>query len=376
MEKDYSLIKRFKYNDSEFLDAVKNGEWILLDGIENSPSFIAEKITLLCGEKPELNLYEKDEGPIKPKSGFHLFITYNPERINMSNLIPSSLFDKCLVYNLESFVNERISIPQIIHGFLVNKLSIKDKDILYDISSRLSNIHFVIKDDLNKNNYNEISERTIINFCKNINKDIVNIKENYLYFYFPSLDIKDRKKYFKLINENIAKEGTKFKAIATHFEIECKELLSSLLSYLKEDYKEESKYQIFFDKFLYDFLNIPFKYINELKSKISNMINNFKNNKFIFNIFIDYINEINNYLEINKKNLNNEVLRHKANDFPLIKTLIVYEDLNKEYLILWNWINSLGETIDIFRQIKDMHKYQSIILLCSYIVTIWIIFNH
>ena len=172
----------------------------------------------------------------------------------MSNLIPSSLSDKCLVYNLESFVNERISIPQIIHGFLVNKLSIKDKDILYDISSRLSNIHFVIKDDLNKNNYNEISERTIINFCKNIRKEIVNIKENYLYFYFPSLDIKHRKKYFELINKNIAKKGVKFEAIATHFEIECKELLSSLSSYLKEDYKEESKYQIFFGKFLYDFL--------------------------------------------------------------------------------------------------------------------------
>jgi hypothetical protein len=54
----------------------------------------------------------------------------------------------------------------------------------------------------------------------------------------------------------------------------------------------------------------------------------------------------------------------------LIKTLIVYEDLNKENLILWNWINSLGETIDIFRQIKDMHKYQSINSLHNFLKSI------
>ena len=375
----YSLIKRFKYTNSEFLDAVINGEWVLLDGIENSPSFIAEKITLLCGEKPELNLYEDDAEPIRPKKGFHLFITYNPERVNNNNLIPNSLFDKCLVYNLESFLNERISISQIIHGFLVNSLSTKDKDILYDIASRLSNIHFIIKENLNKNYYNEITERTIINFCKTIRKENdnlhKNIKENYLYFYFPSLDKKKREDYFKLINENIIKKGTQFEAFATHFKIECKELLSLLSSYIENDFKDENEYRIFFAQFLNHFLNMPFKYINELESCISDVIiknknNNLRNNKSILAMFIDYIKKINNNLEINKDNINNDALRGKINEFPFIKKLVLYEELNKNNLILWNWMNSLLENFNIFRQIEDMHKFQSVESLHNFLKTI------
>ena len=374
----YSLIKRFKYTNSEFLDAVINGEWVLLDGIENSPSFIAEKIALLCGEKPELNLYEEDKEPIRPHQEFHLFITYNPERVNNNNLISNSLFDKCLVYNLESFANERISISQIIHGFLVNSLSTKDKDILYDIASRLSNLHFIIKENLNKNNFNEITERTLINFCKTIRKEIddlhKNIKENYLYFYFPSLDKKKREDYFKLINENIIKKGTQFEALATHFKIECKELLSLLSSYVENDFNDENEYQIFFAQFLNHFLNMPFKYINELKSSISDDIiknkkNNLKNNKYIFVLFIDYINKINNILEINKENINNDSLRDKINEFPIIKKLILYEELNRNNLIVWNWMNSLIENINIFRQIEDMHKFQSIESLHNFLET-------
>lgn len=45
LKSKYSLTNRFEYKKSEFLEVVKNGDWILLDGIENSPSFIAEKIT-------------------------------------------------------------------------------------------------------------------------------------------------------------------------------------------------------------------------------------------------------------------------------------------------------------------------------------------
>ena len=118
LKSKYSLANRFEYKKSDFLQAIKNGDWILLDGIENAPSFIAEKIAFLCGEKPELNLYEIDEPIIKPNEGFHLFITYNPERNYHNNSLPSSLLDKCLVYKLRSFINDRESISQIIHGFL------------------------------------------------------------------------------------------------------------------------------------------------------------------------------------------------------------------------------------------------------------------
>ena len=158
-----NLISFFKYENSDFLNAIKNNEWILLDGIENAPLIIAEKIALLCGESPELNLY--DEEVYKPKSGFHLFITYNKERIHQNQLLSSPLFDKCLIYNLNQFVNNEKSISEIIYGFLVNFHKIFKNndisDIFANISSRLSNIHIKFKQDLN---LDKITERTIINF--------------------------------------------------------------------------------------------------------------------------------------------------------------------------------------------------------------------
>ena len=64
----------------------------------------------------------------------------------------------------------------IIHGFLSNLNFTTNEKLIYDASSRLPNIHNLIE---NKN----ISERTIINYCKtlNIKKIQSSIKENYLY---------------------------------------------------------------------------------------------------------------------------------------------------------------------------------------------------
>jgi midasin (ATPase involved in ribosome maturation) len=169
IKKNYNYIRRFEYCESEFLEALKNGEWILLDGIENSPTFIAEKLSFLCGEKPELNLYEKNIEPIYPSSGFRLFITYNSERTINYNLLPNSLLDKCLIYNLKSFSQDLISISQIIYGHLVNLHFCTDKNILFEISSKLSKIHGIIKDKLILNNKDNITERTVINYCGNLN---------------------------------------------------------------------------------------------------------------------------------------------------------------------------------------------------------------
>ena len=172
------------------MKAVEEGEWILLDGIENAPSSIIEKVTLLCGEKPELNLYETGKKPIHPKEGFHLFMTYNPERINRNESIPNNLLDKCLIYYLDSFMNNEQSISQIIYGFLVNSNYSTNTDLLLDISSRISGVHNKIKTELEKES-ERISERTVIKFCKNwgIPKENMiglpaDIKNNFLYFYF------------------------------------------------------------------------------------------------------------------------------------------------------------------------------------------------
>ena len=83
---------------------------LLLDGIENSPFYIAEKIVSLYGKNPQINIYEKDLATIKPKEGFHLFITYNQQRINNNNFLTKSLLDKCLLFNLKSFQDEPTNI--------------------------------------------------------------------------------------------------------------------------------------------------------------------------------------------------------------------------------------------------------------------------
>ena len=356
LKSKYSLTNRFEYKKSEFLEVVKNGEWILLDGIENSPSFIAEKIAFLCGDKPELNLYEKDEPIITPEEGFHLFITYNPEIIYHNNTLPSSLLDKCLVYNLRSFINDRESISQIIHGFLSNLNFTTNEELIYDVSSRLSNIHKLIE---NKN----ISERNIINFCKtlNIKKIESSIKENYLYYYFPSIAQNEREKYIKIINENINKLGIKFNCLASTFQTKCKEPIY-LLSKFEEYIKEQNGYKLFFIKFLSSFLDTPFKYINNLRSSILEKINsqpkidNIKDFYSIFKIFIEICNEINNsFQRQNEKNFNDTKIRDNIS-FDCIKKFIIYEELNKKNLFSFGWMNLLYEKSNIFNIIENLHK--------------------
>ena len=226
LREKYKFIRRFNYENSDFLNAVKNGDWILLDGIENAPPLIAEKIALLCGEKPELNLYEKDQPPIKPKEGFHLFITYNKERGNYNGSLSKSFLDKCLIYNLKSFLNNE-DISQMMYGFLVNLDIITEPDILINIASRFSNIHNIINNSLNSLSFDNITERNTINYFKNLKKENIyhnnmhqvtqldktqiqkqnlkgktqfiekidifasTFKNNFLYFYFPSLKKKE-----------------------------------------------------------------------------------------------------------------------------------------------------------------------------------------
>ncbi len=361
MKAKYNLMKRFKYNNSKFLQAVMDGEWVLLDGIENAPSFIAEKISFLCGEKPELNLYEKDTETIKPKEGFHLFITYNPERINPNSFLTNSLLDKCLVYNLNYFINDPISTSQIIYGFLVNTQCITDKNILYEISSRLANISRRIKEKM-KNNNNYISERSIINYCKTLNYKSGNLplslKENYLYYYFPFSDKKEREIFIDIINKNIQKKTElKYKALATHYKIECKEPLS-LLSYFE---KEKNECQIF-PRFLTDYLNVPIGYIEKFKSSIIKFRNIMKDKlkSLICNIFIDYLDKINISLQtIDDKILNDTKIRENTN-FPCIKKLILFEELNKKNLFSWNWLNILYKKHNFYDIIENMHLKQDI----------------
>ena len=86
-------IYRFNNNyDSKFVISMKNGDWNLFDGIENSPPQLVEKIIILISKDPELDLLETGKNKYfftkKEKKAnstkindnffiFIIFITYN-----------------------------------------------------------------------------------------------------------------------------------------------------------------------------------------------------------------------------------------------------------------------------------------------------------
>ena len=333
-----------------------------MDGIENAPTFIKEKLSFLCGKKPELNLYEKNMKPISTTKGFHLFITYNSGRVLHNNPLPNSLLDKCLIYNLKSFVNDQISISQIIYGYLVNLDFCNQTDILYDISSRISKIHNIIKEQLSIKNIDDISERTIINYCNKLNNDNLplSLKQNFLYYYFPSANIEEQEVYKKIIDDNIGIKGIEFTPLATAFQIECKESL-----FLLNLIREGNNFHLNFGIFLCECLKSPFKYISKLKKSISETIqylkdNNYKGIYLPLNIFVNYFDKINLLLEKqNKINLNETKIRDNIN-FPCIRILNLFEQLYKANLISWDCIDLIFEKTDIFYSIEEMHKKQNI----------------
>ena len=365
LKEKYNLFNnRFKSKESDFLEAVKKGEWVLLDGIENAPSFIAEKIVSLCGDNPEINIYEKDLAPINPGEGFHLFITYNQQRTNNNNFLPKSLLDKCLLFNLKSFLDDTTNISQIIYGFLLNlTMDLKNINIIYEIASRLSHIHKCLKKIIN-NDYNEsISERTLINYCKTLKKDCLplSIKENLLYFYFPSFSKEKKEEIINLINSEILAQGIKYDTSATNYIYECKDSLNILNRLTNE--MENEEFQKFLSIFLSSLLNIKFKYINTFIETIKQhiAIKQLNNDKASYlNKFTSYLENINSELQNqNNINVNDYKLREKFN-FINIKKLLLFEELNKENLFSWNLINISNINNDIFVIIQNLYEKKNL----------------
>ena len=368
LKEKYKFIHRFKYEKSEILKAIENGEWILLDGIENAPASIIEKVVLLCGDKPELNLYEIGQKPIIPKEGFHLFMTYNPDRMNHNESIPKIILDKCLVYYLDSFINNGQAISQIIYGFLVNSNYLTDTDLLYDVSSRISNIHYKIMNNL-ENESEKITERTIINFCKNLNLNLYNevsnsfphlIKNNFLYFYFPSGNID---KFDKIINDVIKENGIHFVPLAKSFKTECKESLN-LIKILEENI-EKKKNNIFnLGEFIFSCLNIHFVYLENIQKTINDAIDkadksDYKDIYLPLKTFDKYLDEIYKSY-INQEKIMNKLEIRTALEFSEVRKLLLFEKLYKNGLLSWEGFNILYQNINILNSFIKLSTKQNL----------------
>jgi len=140
-----SPLSRFIHKDSVFSDSIcKNkGQWVILDGIEMAPLEIPEKIVPLCGENPEINIFESGKGIYITsndiKENFHLFIIYNPFNKGSKHL-DQVLFNKCVSFTLPSIDISQQDASTIIYNSI--KISKKaNKNIWNMLSSKLAASH-------------------------------------------------------------------------------------------------------------------------------------------------------------------------------------------------------------------------------------------
>lgn len=140
-------VHRFKQQESQFIKAMQNGEWVLIDGIESAPSEIAVKLTSLCGENPELNLFEygpdymfsKKSETNKIHDQFHLFITFNPNAIKDGQTFDQSFLAKCVSFTLEEIDGKIDNSAQILLGGLLSQSY--EMDTAMELATRLGNLH-------------------------------------------------------------------------------------------------------------------------------------------------------------------------------------------------------------------------------------------
>ncbi|CAF4694006.1 unnamed protein product, partial [Rotaria sp. Silwood1] len=97
----------FTFVESEFVQAIREGWWVLLDNVNSAPSDVLERLNSLTEDNPMLSLYENSKGEIlKENKGIHpnfrLFTTANLNRI-YSNKLSSAFLNRVI----------RICLPQI-----------------------------------------------------------------------------------------------------------------------------------------------------------------------------------------------------------------------------------------------------------------------
>ena len=134
--------KRFNERESSFIKAIKEGDWVFIDGIEFAPPHFSEKISSLCNQQRELELFEYGEKYLFKEGkniheDFHLFITYNPLAENC--LIDQSLLNKCVSFTLPPIDSTIESSAQILYGILKNKHY--SKYLSQNIAGRLAKVH-------------------------------------------------------------------------------------------------------------------------------------------------------------------------------------------------------------------------------------------
>jgi len=124
LNEQLSFFKHLPNEDSAFIKAMLNGNWVILDGIESAQPELYQRISSLCDlENQNLTMY--DNGPeyvykknsenkkLRIHPDFRLFITYNPFEVEPSKKLPQSFLNKCLTFSLGS-IDENIKTTSLV----------------------------------------------------------------------------------------------------------------------------------------------------------------------------------------------------------------------------------------------------------------------
>ena len=277
------------------------GGIVLIDGIENAPFQIIEKILGLCEGKRRLDLFELGEKYYfsedaenkeqKIHKDFYLFITYNPENQIEKKSI-EVLLNKCISFSIPEIDIEQKFIAQVFYGiFINNNFSKKDAE---NISLKLSKIHELAKEKSIINNseliagnipfngrsliyvsrfFNKLKYKNLDKFSKSIKDGIINI------YLKPFIKLKNDQQD---IIKNQKSEKEKFKEeLFKIFQKESNYIDFNILTQNEDDIN------------LTNFLN----YLSKIESQVINKKE--KNNKkeIEFNLS-NFINNICQYLKI------------------------------------------------------------------------------
>ena len=138
---ELSFLKHLKNEDSPFINALKQGKWIILDGIESAEPELYERLSSLCDiENKKLNLFEKgpeyeyskdnEDKNFKIHENFRLFITYNSYEVEQSKKLSSNFISRCLLYSLPPIDIDCKSSALVLSGLFNYNKTFEETEII------------------------------------------------------------------------------------------------------------------------------------------------------------------------------------------------------------------------------------------------------
>ena len=167
LKEQLSFLNHLKNEDSPFITALREGKWVILDGIESAEPELYERLSTLCNlDNKILNLFEK--GPqyeylinnkndeFKINENFRLFITYNSYEVEQNKKLSSTFISKCLLYSLSQIDIDSKSSALVLSGlFNYNQTFTEKKEIIEEKIYELPKKNLTNKKQKNKNKKNK-----------------------------------------------------------------------------------------------------------------------------------------------------------------------------------------------------------------------------